>query len=42
MYSKISENQIGFKTDQYTIDNAFTLKSIVDRFLNKKGGNVYV
>lgn len=42
MYSKISENQSGFKAGHSTIDNAFILKSIIDQALHQKGGKVFV
>lgn len=42
MYHKISENQAGFKAGYSTIDNAFILKSIIDRILRNKRRKLYV
>ena len=42
MYQKISESQSGFKQGYSTIDNAFILRSIIERYLNRKRGKIYV
>ena len=42
MYQKISESQSGFKAGYSTIDNAFVLRSIIERYLNRKRGKLYV
>jgi len=42
MYDKISENQGGFKSGYSTVDNAFILKSLIDRMLKRKRGKLYV
>ena len=42
MYQKISESQSGFKAGYSTIDNAFVLRAIIERYLNRKRGKLYV
>ena len=42
MYGKISEAQFGFREGYSTIDNAFILNSIIERYLAKKKGKIYV
>jgi hypothetical protein len=42
MYYNISENQAGCKAGYSTIDNAFILKSIIDRILRSKRRKLYV
>ena len=42
MYQKISESQSGYKAGYSTIDNAFVLRSIIERYLNRKRGKLYV
>ena len=42
LYSKISEAQFGFREGYSTVDNAFILNSIIERYLAKKKGKIYV
>lgn len=42
LYSKISETQFGFREGYSTVDNAFILNSIIERYLAKKKGKLYV
>jgi hypothetical protein len=42
LYSKISENQTGFKKGYSTIDNAFILNSIITHTLKSKRKKIYV
>ena len=39
--NKISESQAGFRHGYTTTDNMFILQSIIQRYLNIKGGKVY-
>ena len=40
--NKIAEEQIGFRTEYSTMYNVFVLYAIVQRYLTKKSGKVYV
>ena len=40
--NKIAEEQSGFRTGYSTMDNVFVLYAIVQRYLTKKSGKVYV
>ena len=42
IYSKLSESQSGFRENYSTIDNAFILQSLIDRYLSRKGRKLYV
>ena len=42
MYGKISEAQFGFREGYSTIDNAFILNSVIEKYLSKKKGKLYV
>ena len=42
VYDKISEAQAGFREGYSTIDNAFILSAILQKYLNRKGGKFYV
>ena len=42
IYSKISESQSGFRENNSTIDNAFILNSLIDRYISRKGRKLYV
>ena len=42
IYDKISEAQFGFREGYSTVDNAFILNSIIERYLAKKRGKLYV
>jgi hypothetical protein len=42
MYQKISESQSGFKVGYSTVDNAFVLRSIIERYIHRKRGKLYV
>ena len=42
VYDKISEAQAGFREGYSTIDNAFILSAILQKYLNRKGGKLYV
>ena len=42
IYSKISESQSGFRENNSTIDNAFILNSLIDRYISRKGRTLYV
>jgi len=41
-YSRLSEAQAGFRAGYTTVDNAFILYSIVNKYLSMKGRTVYV
>ena len=41
-YSRLSEAQAGFRAGYTTVDNAFILYSIVNKYLSMKGKTVYV
>ena len=40
-YSVIHERQAGFRRNYSTIDNIFTLQSLVQKHISKKGGRFY-
>ena len=42
MYGKISEAQFGFREGYLTIDNAFILNSVIEKYLSKEKGKLYV
>ena len=42
IYSKISESQSGFRDNNSTIDNAFILNSLIDRYISRKRRKLYV
>ena len=42
VYGKILEAQAGFREGYSTIDNAFILSAILQKYLNRKGGELYV
>ena len=42
IYDKISKAQFGFREGYSTVDNAFILNSIIERYLAKKKGTLYV
>ena len=42
MYGKIAESQSGFREGYSTIDNAFILMSVIQKYLCKKKGKIYV
>ena len=42
VYDKISEAQAGFREGYLTVDNAFILSAILQKYLNRKGGKLYV
>ena len=42
IYSKISESQSGFRESYYTVDNAFVLQSLIDRYIFRRGRKLYV
>ena len=37
MFNKLSESQSGFRENYSTIDNAFILQSLIDRYISRKG-----
>ena len=42
MFNKLSESQSGFRENYSTIDNAFILQSLIDRYISRKGRKLYV
>ena len=42
VYGKISEAQFGFREGYSTTDNAFILNSLIEKYLAKKKGKLYV
>ena len=38
----IEESQAGFRSQYYTIDNIFTLKGIIQKYLSKRKGRCHV
>ena len=42
MFDKLSESQSGFRENYSTIDNAFILQSLIDRYISRKGRKLYV
>lgn len=42
VFNSISESQAGFRKGYCTTDNAFVLYSVVNKYLRKKGGKLYV
>lgn len=42
MYNKITESQAGFREGYSTIDNAFILMSLIQKYLTKKKSKLYV
>ena len=42
IYSKLSESQSGFRKNYSTVDNAFVLQSLIDRYLSRKGRKLYM
>ena len=42
IYDKIAEAQAGFREVYSTTDNAFILSTCIQKYLNKKGGRLYV
>ena len=41
-YNKLAESQAGFREGYRTVDNAFVLYSIIDKYFNSRGKFVYV
>ncbi|MEW8547342.1 MAG: reverse transcriptase family protein, partial [Candidatus Thiodiazotropha sp.] len=42
IYDKISEAQAGFREGYSTIDNAFVLSALLQKYIGRKGGRLYV
>ena len=42
VYDKVLEAQAGFRERFSTTDNAFILSAILQKYMNRKGGTLYV
>ena len=42
LYNKISESQAGFRENYSTVDNAFVLQSLINKYISRKGRKLYV